>query len=233
MMNEDTKTEAKPVSQILATVALLSAQPTTPQPSQDSKESLKQNEQRRLQWQDKWLPLKITHPALNALRDSIYFYCAGYAKNPRAGRTLIIYGENGTGKTRTTRHVAHWAKRIALKIPQVADGDENSVQVPECRRVHWPSIVDGFKKQEFAIIEDLIRCCLLIIDDVGAEHDPSGFGKEQLYILLSRREQRWNLITTNLPPSEWDRVLERRIASRFFRNSEHVDLSGVSDYSTT
>lgn len=99
---------------------------------------------------------------------------------------------------------------------------------------HWPSVIDEFQKtQDIAVIEELNICSVAIIDDIGAEHDPSGFGREQLYLILSRREFRWNVISTNFPPEEWHNKFERRIASRLFRNAEHIDLSDVPDFSTT
>jgi DNA replication protein DnaC len=73
---------------------------------------------------------------------------------------------------------------------------------------------------------------MAIIDDIGAEHDPSGYGREQLYLILSRREFRWNIITTNLNPSGWHERIERRIASRLYRNADHLDMSNVPDFST-
>lgn len=125
----------------------------------------------------------------------------------------------------------HWANCVAQKLPLVnSDGGDSRLAVSEY--AHWPSIVDGFHKQNFGSVEDLREAEMLILDDIGAEHDPSGFGREQLYLILSRREFRWNIITTNLPPSEWDNRLERRIASRLFRNAEHLDLCEVPDYST-
>jgi hypothetical protein len=43
----------------------------------------------------------------------------------------------------------------------------------------------------------------LIIDDLGAGHDPSGVGTDKLCQVLSRREEMWTLITTNIMPVAW------------------------------
>lgn len=178
-------------------------------------------------WLDKWLKLTITHPQLVNLENQVWNFASAYAKSPAKGRTLIVYGENGSGKTRTARAVFKWARSVAMLIPLIADDE---VRLAKAEFAHWPAIVDGFKKDQFSRVDELRDCELCVIDDIGAEHDPSGFGREQLYLLLSRREFRWNIITTNLPPSEWDSRLERRIASRLFRNAEHINLSDVPDF---
>lgn len=224
----------KQIGQILETLESSGGLRTTPPPSQDfsvSGKSAKQpNEQQKRRWLDKWLNLKITHPQLLRLEDQVWAFASGYAKTPARGKTLVLYGENGCGKTRTARALHRWASSIAKLIPMV-DADE-SIQLARTNYGHWPAIVDGFKKQRFNATDELMDCELCCIDDIGAEHDPSGFGSEQLYLLLCRREFKWNVLTTNLPPAEWDSRLERRIASRLFRNSEHVDLSNVPDFGT-
>jgi len=73
----------------------------------------------------------------------------------------------------------------------------------------------------------------LVIDELGGGHDPSGVGVDKLCQILSRRENMWTLITTNITASAWESKFDRRVASRFFRNSVHVDLGDVPDFSTT
>lgn len=111
--------------------------------------------------------------------------------------------------------------------------EQRNLALPNSMFVEWGRIVKGFKEQEYKIMEDMEACSMLCLDDIGAEHDPSKFGSEELYLLLSRREFRWNLISTNVVPELWEEKFERRIASRLFRNAVHVDMSQVPDFSTT
>lgn len=145
--------------------------------------------------------------------------------------TVVIYGENGCGKSHIAKCVFRWANRIAHKLPPVKLA-EDEFGIPSTALHNWPAIVDGFKREQWSVIDDLESATLLILDDIGAEHDPSKIGVEKLYILLSRREFKWNIITTNVVPGAWDEKFERRIASRLFRNAHHIDLSEVPDYST-
>lgn len=106
------------------------------------------------------------------------------------------------------------------------------MSTPSVCFVSWPEIVDGFKRDEWMVLEDMQAASLLIVDDIGAEHDPSKIGLEKLYVLLNRREYSWNMFSTNVSREHWKEKFERRIASRLYRNSEHIDLSQVPDFST-
>jgi DNA replication protein DnaC len=178
--------------------------------------------------------MKITHPRLQKAREAIYASCVLLARNPVRGRTCVLYGLNGVGKTHTMRCVRDWVNHTAQLMPMVVRADlDDAIGLASARYAHWPGVVDEFqKRQEIGIVDDLMHCNIALIDDIGAEHDPSGFGREQLYLILSRREFKWNFISTNFPPAEWHQKFDRRIASRLFRNAEHIDLSDVPDFST-
>ena len=180
--------------------------------------------------------MESTHPQISHLEKVIYDFCANYSKSPGRGERLIIFGENGSGKTHAARAVFHWASQcgIAIKMPLVTNHDTGECSLANCVCYSWPAVVDGFKKSdpEWYVIEEMFNPSLLILDDVGAEHDPSRVGIEKLYLVLERRAQKWTIITTNVPPQHWERKFERRVASRFFRNSTHVDLSQVPDYNS-
>jgi DNA replication protein DnaC len=141
----------------------------------------------------------------------------------------LIYGENGTGKSHASKAVYYWANRIAMNIPLI--DAETGVRTADAIMVNWPTVVDGFKRNDWDL-DDLYNCALLVIDDIGAEHDPSRVGIEKLYTLLERRINRWTLITTNVSPDQWEFKFERRIADRLCRNCQHVDLSQVPSFAS-
>jgi DNA replication protein DnaC len=222
--------EIKSLSQILETSGLLSGLPTTAQPKPNSIEPEKRN-----RWLAKWIHLNAHHPQLQQALETIYDICSDYSKSPARGRTVVIYGENGCGKSHMARCIAYWARSIKTHIPGVMSRiGPGNLSTAECMLVNWAEVVDGFKPpaSNYEIVEDLQDCALLIVDDIGAEHDPSKLGVEKLYVMLNRREFRWNIFTTNIPPAGWAEKFERRISSRLFRNAQHIDLTGVPDYST-
>lgn len=218
----------KLASQIIETLALSKPQQSTP-PSPASNDSAKRDK-----WIRRWLRMELNHYQLKVAVNQIHDFCANYSKNPARGNTVVIFGENGSGKTHLAKAVSRWQRNIKHMLKPVLDEASNEFTIPACCFVRWADIVDGFKNREgdgFAVIDDLKSCSLLIADDVGSDHDPSGIGVEKLYTILNSREFRWNLITTNYPPESWADRFERRVDSRLYRNAIHIDLSRVPDFS--
>ncbi len=168
------------------------------------------------------------HRQLVLLADGVYDYCAAYAKSPSRGHRLIVCGTNGTGKTHAGKAISRWAKRLAIELPLV-DGDDGP-RLSQCRFVFWPDFCKRAKDGNWNAFEELKGIELLVLDDIGAEHDPSKWAAEQLYLILERREYRWTVITSNYGPEQWDKVFEKRIASRLMRNSKILSTENVPDY---
>lgn len=120
---------------------------------------------------------------------------------------------------------------MAINLPLVM-GESGEIRLSDAMFFNWPRVVDRFKNGEWDIIEEMFECSLLVLDDLGAEHDPSRVSVQKLYQILERREYKWTLFTTNIGPTGWEHKFDRRIASRFLRNSRHVSLEDVPDYNT-
>ena len=142
---------------------------------------------------------------------------------------MVIFGNNGSGKSHSAKAIQTWANRNAINLPLVTD-DGVGARLATSAFYNWPNVVERLKGGEWELIESLIPVNLLVIDDLGAEHDPSKMGIEKLYLLMERRETKWTVITTNVPPTEWANRFEKRIASRFLRNFSIVPLDETPDY---
>lgn len=142
----------------------------------------------------------------------------------------MIYGGSGNGKTKAAKKIHAWASRIAITLPVVDAGRGTQMKTPDSFFCHWPTVVDGFKQGDWDL-EDCYSNCLVVIDDIGAEHDPSEVGRQKLYSILERRARMWTIVTTNFSPELWKEKFENRIADRLFRNSVHVDMSEVPSFS--
>lgn len=166
------------------------------------------------------------------MADELYRFCQDVYYPKYGGRALVLYGPNGCGKTHAARAFKRWFESVRMAIGPVAVQTEDGMEamLPNCCYRMWPAVVDGFKRDQWLVTDYLESEYLTIIDDIGAEHDPSGFGMEKLYLILSRREFKRTILTTNFPPAEWDRKFERRVASRLFRNTTLIDLSKVMDF---
>jgi DNA replication protein DnaC len=200
------------------------------EPPPDDSLTDKQKSQKQA-WLDKWLRLNPHHPLLARLQNEVWSFCANYAKRPSSGYRMIISGENGTGKSHSAKAIHNWASRLAMRIPLVIS-DDGEMRLADTMFVHWPTTVDRFKEGNWYLVQEMMPVSLLVIDDIGAEHDPSRAGMEKLYLILERRVAKWTVITTNVPPESWESKFERRIASRFLRNARHVSLADVPDYNS-
>lgn len=179
-------------------------------------------------WLKKWLRMQVNHPQLQELEKEVYEFCSGYAKCPWRGYRLIIYGNNGVGKSHAARAIHSWANRMAINLPLV--NAEVGVRLATSAFYNWPSIVDRLKSGEWELLEEMKDLNLLVLDDIGAEHDPSKMGAEKLYLILERREFKWTVLTTNVGQLDWEYKFEKRIASRLFRNFRHVAVDEVPDF---
>lgn len=230
---ENCPSEAKPITAILKTLETLGLQPLAPDTANSSRSSysdkmLNASAHWKQNWLEKRLSLELHHPSLNALQEAVWAFCCGFASNPSKGRKLVVYGNNGTGKSKCAKAVRRWVRDRAIELPLVAG--EYGASLAECALVNWAERVNAFKSGDWDI-EDLINCPMLILDDIGAEHDPSKCGAEKLYMILERREWKWTMITTNVITESWEARFERRISDRLLRNSVIVDLTKVPSYS--
>jgi len=181
---------------------------------------------------DKWLGLRTAHhPALKEMELEVWRFCAAFAKDPGRGWLLVMAGNNGTGKTHALSKMRNWACQTSSLMPLVPNRD-GAAMVPMVRSYHWPTFLDDLKSGAWDLVIECEEATLLLLDEVGGGHDPSGLGTDKLCRILSKREKRWTVITTNHVPASWEQVFDRRVASRMFRNSRMVDLTGVPDYST-
>jgi len=182
--------------------------------------------------------MKLVHPNLVQLERVSYMFCRDYAANPGHGRRLLIHGENGSGKSHCARAIFRWAQAASINLPLVnlpLRGEDLGTRLSDAQFIHWPTVVDRFHPphEEWWRVDDAMCCSLLVIDDIGAEHDPSRVGIEKLYLLLERRERMWTVLTTNVTPAAWEEKFERRISSRFLRNCDRVSVENVPDFKST
>jgi DNA replication protein DnaC len=190
--------------------------------SNDSSDS----EAKRQRWIQKWVKLNCHHPKLVELANSVYAFCGRWIRNePRPGM-LVLAGDVRCGKTHTAKAIWHFCQNSAWNAFTVA----KRPNVPAVTFVRWSEVADGFKDGRYGIVEDLSRDSLVIIDDLGAEHDPSRNAVNKLCQILSRRENLFTVVTTNIAPENWPSTFDARVADRLLRNSEVYELFDVPNY---
>lgn len=181
-------------------------------------------------WQKKWLRLECHCPEIQNLADVVEKFCGRWFRNDTNQSLLVLAGENGCGKTHVASSIIRFAYAAGLKALD-AGGWNAGGRVPMASFAYWPEIADAFKAGEYGSLEEMKDCDLLILDDLGAEHDPSKNATDKLCQILSRRERKFTVVTMNIKPEEWPEKFDTRVADRMIRNSQVVNLFGISSYS--
>ena len=120
---------------------------------------------------------------------------------------ISFLGVTGVGKS-------HCAKRLWEYAKNRSDWS-NSAFLPEV--IYWPAFVSDLKGgAAFDRIKDMRNWPVLLLDDVGADRDTTGFATEQLNQLLGCRENKWTILTSNLTLENLASS-EPRIADRIIR----------------
>lgn len=134
---------------------------------------------------------------------------------------LTLWGRNGHGNGTGKTYVA--------KLIQAATRTRFSC-TPPVKWTHWPSLCDRMQAREdtmhsFAFAES---AGILILDDVGAEHQTAAM-LSKLCRLMESRLRKWTILTTNLSPADWQQR-DSRISSRIIRDGNRHLRCETTDY---
>jgi len=184
----------------------------------------------RNKWQQKWLALDITQPALQRLADEAENFCSRWYRNHPTNSLLVIVGDYGSGKTHVANKIHNFAVKAAFNA--YSDGKWGSVSVPSAMKFSWPEECVRFNEKNFSTLEDMTKAELVVLDDIGAENDPWKICADKLCQVLSRREFMFTVVTTNIQPQHWAEKFDGRINDRLLRNSKVVDITGVGSFAT-
>lgn len=182
----------------------------------------------RTEWQRTWLGLDVVHPNIQGMADAAADFCGRWIQNtPRPG-LLVLVAKTGTGKTHTARVIHRFCTGAARHaFDQRKWGTE---KVPSTFYLSWPVAANQFNDKNLSAMTDAAETDLLVLDDVGAENDPWKICADKLCQILSRRERKFTVLTTNILPAAWSESFDTRITDRLLRNSQVVDLTGVPSY---
>lgn len=180
-------------------------------------------------WAQKWLALDLWNPATEQMAVDVEQFCARWFRN-KAGcdRVLVLAGHSGCGKTHAMRGALRFADAARVAAAELALWKWPPGTMWENWAVLSRQIVEGGKGIHMhELLADAIETDTLFLDDVGSESDKfrSGETIDALCQLLSRRERKWTMITTNVIPREWPKQFDARVADRLWRNSVVCDLS--------
>jgi len=164
---------------------------------------------------------------LQQLAEAAETLCGHWVKQCAGHRLLYISGETGTGKSHVGRRIERFCRmssHVALK--QMGRG---RTAMPSLGYFRWPELANEFRDKSLSALRDLMEMDFLFLDDVGAEDDPFNVVSDKFYQVLSRRENRFTVITSNKSAPDWAQI-DPRITDRLLRNSHIVGMNGVPSY---
>jgi hypothetical protein len=179
------------------------------------------------EWQRKWIGLERTSDHVARYASALAALGKKFLEGDKSKCVLVVTGPSGVGKTAGARRLFQWVQAACMSAWEKGSYPD----VPGAAFYQWPEVADGFKGGQFGVLEDLFSIEFAVLDDVGAEYDTANrLCADKLCQVLSRRERKHTLVTTNLVPDQWASRLDVRIADRLFRNSVIMDMAGAESY---
>jgi len=151
----------------------------------------------------------------------IYDYCLNYAKTFRPNsKGILMKGMTGLGKTHLSLAIANEVISRGYSVVYVSAPDILS----KLEHEHFSYDYN----EEQTLMQSLVECDLLIIDDLGTEFKTQ-FTSTVMYNLFNTRinAQKPVIINTNLTGAELERDYSQRFTSRIMATCDQLDFIGT------
>lgn len=154
------------------------------------------------------------------------------AINGTAPKWLTLAGVNGCGKTMLARQLFTYVARNYPHAtgPRIAGHGFLSSRRPEVVWIDEVRFVQRCKSGEYDLPEYLGEDWLVVVDDLGASRDKSGYAGEMLFKLCNARIDKFTVFTTNLALDQIGTQIDPRIMSRLIRDGNKFCHIKAGDY---
>lgn len=152
-------------------------------------------------------------------------FAANFYEYRKKGTSMVLYGEMGTGKT-------HLANAVVNELVKLKYNVKFGTLISILEKLKKSF---GEEKDEWTFIDSILKCDLLIIDDLGKEK-PSEWALDRLFHIINERYDNFKciLITTNMGEDALIKALStannshtaKAVVSRIFHICSGIELAG-------
>jgi len=149
----------------------------------------------------------------NKIYEKASLWCEKYPTSKY--KNLVLCGKTGVGKTYLTECIINaLSKKFVPTLFVTAFGLNNT-------SLKYHTTFDNTKS---SILEPLLSCDVLVIDDLGTEPILKNVTAEYLYLIINERaiHNLTTIVTTNLTPNDINNRYGERIFSRLFNKSNSL-----------
>ncbi len=174
-------------------------------------------------------PLPLNQPARDPFTAAL-----NQVTTPKPGTWLTLAGVNGCGKTMLANQAYSYVLRhypFAGSVWIAGERWRLTTRRPRCVWIDEVSFSKRCKEGEYDLPEYLAEDWLVVLDDLGASRDKSGFTGEMLFRLCNARIGKFTLFTTNLDLRAIAEQIDPRITSRLIRDGNEFKAIAAGDYS--
>ncbi|MEK4067588.1 ATP-binding protein [Peribacillus sp. FSL R5-0717] len=151
-------------------------------------------------------------------KERVILFTKSFLEFPEKPYNLLIMGNPGTGKTHLCVAMARNIKQKGFTVGFLTTGKLLSIIKETYQK--------GASKTEKAILSDISRLDLLILDDVGSEAigGNDDWRKGMIFEIVESRSGKPTIYTSNLTDVDLPVAMGKRVYSRLHYNTKFIDL---------
>ncbi|NRA27456.1 MAG: hypothetical protein HRU10_09425 [Opitutales bacterium] len=140
------------------------------------------------------------------------------AQDEGQGFCFTLSGSSGCGKTTIAQAIyRHARKHYGVYEAPIGMGGTLITQTRPVLFWDASQLAGRLKRGDWQLVDTLHNAFFLALDDIGNEHDPSGFMGSVLVDVLNARRDKWTIQTSNLDRPDLASRYDARFASRLSR----------------